>query len=91
MKNDARTRYEEGAHDCKFIGFAKRGAIFISCTAMAKKGDIEREVRKEFELIRRFPVKADLSGRTVMVVADSHEDAVNRYLSRTRRRHDARG
>ena len=54
--------------------------IYVSETLLAQKG--EREVREALGLIRRYPVKTDLSGNIVMVEGDSHEDAVQRYLNR---------
>ncbi|MDO9273911.1 MAG: hypothetical protein Q7T94_12945 [Rugosibacter sp.] len=67
--------------DKKLIGFKSGMAVYISDALLAQKG--EREVREKLGLIRRYPVKTDLSGNVVMVEGDSHEDAVQRYLSRT--------
>lgn len=67
--------------DKKLIGSKNGMAVFVSDTLIAQKG--EHEVREQLGLIRRWPVKTDLSGNVVMVEGDSHEDAVKRYLSRT--------
>ena len=67
--------------DKKLIGYSRGMAIYVSDALLAQKG--EREVLEQFGLIRRYPVKTDLSGNVVMVEGDSHEDAVQRYLSRT--------
>lgn len=67
--------------DKKLIGYKYGMAVYVSDALLAQKG--EREVREQLGLIRRYPVKTDLSGNVVMVEGDSHEDAVQRYLSRT--------
>lgn len=66
-------------HGKKLIGFKRGLAVYVSENLLAQKG--EREVFEEFGLIRRYPVTVDLSGRFVMVEGDSHEDAIERYLS----------
>ena len=67
--------------DKKLIGCKDGMAVYVSDALLAQKG--EREVREQLGLIRRYPVKTDLSNNVVMVEGDSHEDAVQRYLSRT--------
>ena len=67
--------------DKKLIGYKDGMAVYVSDALLAQKG--EREVREQLGLVRRYPVKTDLSGNVVMVEGDSHEDAVQRYLSRT--------
>lgn len=67
--------------DKKLIGYKDGMAVFVSADLLAEKG--EREVREQLGLIRRYPVKTDLGGNVVMVEGDSHEDAIQRYLSRT--------
>ena len=54
--------------------------VYVSEDLLAQKG--KRWLREELGLIRRYPVITDLSGNIVMVEADSHEDAVQRYLHR---------
>ena len=68
-------------NDKKLIGYKDGISVYVSDELLAQKG--EREVREQLGLIRRYPVKTDLSGNEVMVEGDSHEDAVRRYLSRT--------
>ena len=64
-----------------FLGVNDRGLqCWASPMLIAQRG--LREVREMMGLIRRYPVKTDLSGNVVMVEGDSHEDAVNRYLNR---------
>jgi hypothetical protein len=65
-------------NDKKLIGFKDGMAVFASDALLAQKG--VREVREQFGLIRRYPVKTDLGGNVVMVEGDSHEDAVQRYF-----------
>lgn len=67
--------------DKKLIGYKYGLAVYISYELLAQKG--EREVREQLGLIRCYPVKTDLGGNVVMVEGDNHEDAVQRYLSRT--------
>ena len=67
--------------DKKLIGYKDGMAVYVSDALLAQKG--EREVREQLGLVLRYPVKTDLSGNVVMVEGDSHEDAVQRYLSRT--------
>lgn len=66
-------------NDKKYMGCKNGHAIYVSDSLLAQKG--EREVREQLGLIRRYPVKTDLNGNIVMVEGDSHEDAVQRYLS----------
>ncbi len=68
------------------IGIKDGMVVYVSDEAPAQKG--EREVREQLGLIRRYPVKTDLSGNVVMAEGDSHEDAVQRYLSRTVKPHN---
>ena len=64
-----------------FLGINNEGlACYASPSLLAQVG--KREVRERMGLIRRYPVRIDLSGNTVMVEGDSHEDAVNRWLNR---------
>jgi hypothetical protein len=73
--------------DKKLIGYKNGIGVFVSETMLAQKG--EREVREQLGLIRRYPVKTDISGNVVMVEGDSHEDAARRYLSRAIKAHNA--
>lgn len=75
--------------DKKLIGYKDGMAVYVSDALLAQKG--ERKVREELGLILRYPVKTDLSGNVVMVEGDSHEDAVQRYLSRTIKAPNAKG
>ena len=63
------------------IGMKDGMVVWVSETALAQTG--ERKVKEALGMVRRYPVKTDLSGSVVMVEGDSHEDAVRRYLSRT--------
>ena len=60
------------------FGIKDGASVVVTETLLAQKG--EREVREALGLIRRYPVKTDLSGNIVMVEGDSHEDAAQRYL-----------
>ena len=62
------------------LGYKDGKEVWVSDSLLYQKG--EREVREQLGMIRRYPVKTDLSGNIVMVEGDSHEDAVNRYLNR---------
>lgn len=63
-----------------FFGFKDGKEVWVSASLLHQKG--EREIKEQLGMIRRYPVKTDLSGNIVMVEGDSHEDAVNRYLNR---------
>lgn len=65
------------------IGVKDGKIVYVSETLLAQKS--EREIREALGLIRRYPVKTDLSGNVVMVEGDSHEDAVQRYLHRVKK------
>ena len=65
----------------KLIGYKNGLGVYVSEMLLAEKG--EREVMEAFGLVRRFPVKTDLSGTIVMVEGDDHEDAIRRYLTRS--------
>jgi hypothetical protein len=64
-----------------FLGVNNKGlACYASGELLAQKG--EREVLEQMSLVRRYPVRTNLSGSIVMVEGSSHEDAINRYLRR---------
>ena len=63
----------------KFIGYKNGMVVYASNNLLAQKGG--RRVLEQLDLLRRYPVKTDLNGHTVMVVGDSQEDAIERYLS----------
>jgi hypothetical protein len=67
----------------KPIGVKNGALVWVSESALAQTG--ERKIREELGLIRAWPVKTDLSGRTVMVAADSPESAVKLWLEGCRR------
>lgn len=64
------------------FGYKDGKEVWVSENLLCQKG--EREVREQLGMIRRYPVKTDLSGNIVMVEGDSHEDAVKRYLNRVK-------
>jgi hypothetical protein len=55
--------------------------VFVSDAAIATHG--ERRCAEMLGLVKRWPVKTDLSGTVVMVEGATHEDAIQRYLYRT--------
>ncbi len=65
------------------VGIVKGHVLWVSDAALAQV--TIREVKEHFGLVRRYPVVTDLSGHTVMVEGNSHEDAVNNYLQSTTR------
>lgn len=65
-----------------FLGYKDGKEVWVSESLLCQRS--EREVREQLGMIRRYPVKTDLSGNIVMVEGDSHEDAVNRYLNRVK-------
>lgn len=62
------------------IGVKDGLIVYVSEDLLCQVG--LRKIREHLGLIRRFPVQTDLSGNTVMVEADSHEMAVQKYLNR---------
>lgn len=66
------------AEQWRLMGFRDGEPVFVSETLIAQKG--ERLVRQMLGFTRCFPVKTDLNGQTVMVEANSQEEAVNIYL-----------
>lgn len=57
--------------------------VYVSEALIAQKG--LREIKEVLGLTRRYPVKTSLSGEVVMVEANSHEEAVEIYLSRRKK------
>jgi hypothetical protein len=62
------------------LGYKDGKAVFVSRTALAQYGT--KHCAEMLGLVKRWPVKTDLSGNIVMVEGATHEDAVNRYLNR---------
>lgn len=54
--------------------------IFVSDDLITLYG--EKHCAEMLGLVKRWPVKTDLSGNVVMVEGATHDDAVHRYLSR---------
>lgn len=70
------------------IGIKDGMVVYVSDAALAQND--EREIKEALGMVRRYPVKTDLSGNVVMVEGDSHEDAVRRYLTRTEKPHNVK-
>lgn len=67
--------------DKVFLGVNNKGlACYASRELLAQRG--QQEVMEQMGLIRRYKVRTNLSGNIVMVEGESHEDAVNRWLTR---------
>ena len=66
------------------IGVVDALVLYVSPELLAQKTAM-RELREHFGLIKRYPVKTDLSGTIVMVEADSQKEAVDKYLSNNRK------
>lgn len=62
------------------VGRKEGRTVFVSTDALAQVG--RREVLESLGMTRRFPVVADLSGRVVMVEAETQGAAVRAYLER---------
>lgn len=67
------------------IGFKNGLTVYASDNLIAQAG--MHEIKERLGLVRRYPVKVDLSGHTVMVEGDSPEDAIQRYLNRVEKKH----
>lgn len=61
----------------QFIGFKNSLAIYVDEYVIMQKG--LKRIKSEFGLLRSFPVKTS-SNSTIMIEADSHEDAIKHYL-----------
>lgn len=60
------------------IGYKGNMAAFVSDEVLATHS--VNECKRKLGMEHRYPVKTDLSGNVVMVEADSHQDAVQRWL-----------
>ena len=68
--------------DTVFLGVNDEGlGCWASRELIAQVG--MHEVRDCMGLIRRWPVRTDLSGGVVMVEGRTHQDAIDRWLNRT--------
>lgn len=61
------------------VGVKNGMVMYVSNELFLQKGT--RNINHLLGIVRRFPVTTDLSGRFVMVEADSQEDAIRRYLA----------
>ena len=64
------------------IGIKNGEVVYVSETLIAQKGI--KSIKDALGLTRRYPVKTKLSGQVVMVEANSHEEAIELYLSRSK-------
>jgi hypothetical protein len=62
------------------IGCKDGMTVFVSRDALAQKG--ASHCAEALGIVKRWPVKTDLSGNIVMVRGITHQDAVDRYLGR---------
>lgn len=62
------------------IGHKNGKSVHVSRSTLAQFG--VREIKERLGMTKRFPVRTDLSGNSVMVAANSQEEAIERYLSR---------
>lgn len=69
-------------HGSVCIGYKDGNAIYVSHSTLAQFG--LREINERFGLTKRFPVRTDLSGNSVMVAANSQEEAIEQYLNRSK-------
>lgn len=67
------------SHMHRHVGNKNGMAVYVSEDVIAQKG-LPR-VMEELGMVRRWPVQTDLSGNAVMVDGETHEEAVQRYLS----------
>jgi len=68
-------------HGSVCIGYKDGNAIYVSHSTLAQFG--LREIKERLGLTKLFPVRTDLSGNSVMVAANSQEEAIERYLNRS--------
>ena len=62
------------------IGIKDGLNVYVSAAMIGQFG--LRECKERLGLIKRFPVRTDLSGNIVMVEGETQEDAIERYLNR---------
>ena len=62
------------------IGTRNGLGVYVSAAMLGQLG--LRECKERLGLTKYWPVRTDLSGNTVMVEGETHEDAINRYLNR---------
>lgn len=67
-------------HGSVCIGTQDGKGVFVSATTLGQLG--LRECKERLGLTKRWAVRTDLSGNTVMVEGETHQDAINRYLNR---------
>jgi hypothetical protein len=64
------------------IGIKNGEVVYVTEALIAQKGI--KAIKDALGLTRRYPVKTSLSGDVLMVEANSHEEAVKLYLSRSK-------
>ena len=62
------------------IGVKNGMGVWASDTLLAQVG--ERQIKRSLGIARRFPVVTDMSGKVVMVEADSWEEAIELYCGK---------
>ena len=68
--------------DWKCVGYRDGLVISVTENLLAQKG--EQYVLERLGLTKRFPVKTDIYGNEVLVEGSSQQDAIDRYLNRTK-------
>ncbi len=66
-------------NNMQYIGINSKGlAVYVDKLAIAQKGI--KKILREFGMQKSFPVKTSINGSYVMVEAETHEEAIEKYL-----------
>ena len=63
----------------RLVGIKDNKFVYVSERAIAEQG--MRNIMRALGMVHYFPVATDLSGRTIMVEADSQQQAIDRYMA----------
>ena len=64
----------------RYLGINEHGKLVYASELLIAKYGLEK-VKIELGVMRQFPVRTDLSGNTVMVYANSQEEAIDKWLN----------
>lgn len=63
----------------RLVGIKDNKFVYVSERAIAEQG--LRNIMRALCMVHYFPVTTDLSGRTIMVEADTQQQAIDRYFA----------
>lgn len=68
----------------RYLGIKDGKAVYVSEELLEQYG--EHYTMQMLGMVKFWPVITDLSGHTIMVEGETHEDAVQRYLTKGERK-----